>query len=91
MLTELKKNAAHTVGWVERVPPKNLTQTLHFKVQEILECPKVRVKPNDVFLKAVGLLGFALSVYKKRVCVNCCLGSIKRGPSFTAQPNLREH
>ncbi len=33
MSADLRKNAAHTVGWVERVPPKNPAQTIHFKVQ----------------------------------------------------------
>lgn len=88
MSAELRKNAAHTVGWVEQVPPKNPTQTIHFKVQGIPECPKAQVKPNNVFLKAMGLLGFAVSVYKKGVLMNCCFDSNKRGLSFTAQPNL---
>ena len=58
----------HTVGWVERMTPKNRTWTINFKVQEVPGRSKVRVKPNDVFpLKAVDLLGFALSAYKERV------------------------
>ena len=37
------------VGWVERLPRKNRTKPLRFKVQGIPERSKARVKPNAVF------------------------------------------
>ena len=40
MSAERRENYAHTVGWVERVPPKDWTKTIDFKVQGVLEHPK---------------------------------------------------